>query len=73
MGRRKRTVKRGSYQSLGAIQENNAIRMADANLTRDKVLAAAAETEIERIRGNAAVDAAVQDAMERSCAYHESR
>lgn len=63
MGRRKRT-KRGSYQSLSDIQEDNAMRAAEANITYDGALQAAADNILSDIRGEVAIDSAMQDAMD---------
>ena len=63
MGRRK-TKKRGSYQSLTEVQEDSAMRMAGDAITEDKVKEALADTIIAELRGETAIDAAMQDAME---------
>ena len=61
---RKRTKRRGSYQSLAEVQEDSAMRMAGDAITEDQVKQALADTIIADIRGETAIDAAMQDAME---------
>ncbi len=61
---KRRTKRRGSYQSLNEAQEDSAMRMAGDSITEDKLREAIADNLISEIRGETAVDTAMQDAME---------
>ena len=61
---RKRTKKRGSYQSLAEVQEDSAMRKAGDAITEDDVTQALAQTILAELRGDVAIDTAMQDAME---------
>ena len=61
---RKRTKRRGSYQSLVDVQEDSAMRKAGDAITEEKVIEALADNILAELRGETAIDTAMQDAME---------
>ena len=60
MGRRKKK----NYQSLGEIQEDNAMRMASDAITEDDVIEAMGQTVLAELRGEVVRDELIQDAMD---------
>ena len=61
---RKRTKRRGSYQSLADVQEDSAMRKAGDAITEEQVIEALADNILAELRGDTAIDTAMQDAME---------
>lgn len=60
MGKRKRP----NYQSIGEIQEDNAMRMASDAITEDDVIEAMGQNVLAELRGEVAEDTLVQEAMD---------